>query len=144
MGMYEDYLNDRGRAPGDYPVRDFLWQRVETCETPLAFVALFGMGMEAANIEHAARFHDKLLAAGDADGARIQTRIGAEEVAHVRFAVDWFRQWTSGIEFADYRAALPPDLPPSAVRGRRLEVEPRRRTGMPDEFLQQLAAWGRD
>lgn len=143
MGLYQGYLEKRGRAVGDYPVRDFLWQRVQDCSTPLSFVALLGMGMEAANLEHAARFEARLLAAGDEEGAHIQRQIGLEEIAHVRFATHWFCKWTGGLEFARYRAELPPDLPPLAVRGKHLAMESRRRAGMSDEFLQQLAAWGR-
>lgn len=142
MGLYQSYLEKRGCSVGDFPVRDFLWQRVENCDSPLAFVTLFGMGMEAVNLEHAARFEERLLAAGDEEGAEIQRQIGREEIAHVRFATRWFRKWTGGLEFARYRAELPGDLPPQAVRGKRLELAARKRAGMSDEFLAELAAWG--
>jgi uncharacterized ferritin-like protein (DUF455 family) len=142
MDLYQSYLEQRGRSVGDFPVRDFLWQRVDSCGSPLAFVALFGMGMEAVNLEHAARFEARLLAVGDEDGAEIQRQIGREEIAHVRFATHWFRKWTGGLEFVRYRAELPSDLPPQAVRGKRLELAARRRAGMSDEFLLELLAWG--
>lgn len=143
MSLYEQYLKRRGRALGCYPVRDFLWQRVESCTTPLAFVALFGMGFEAANLEHAARFEARLRAAGDEEGAAIQRQIAQEEVAHVRFATHWFRFFSGGLDFERYRAELPVDLPALAVRGKQLDAEARRRAGMTDDFLTQLAAWGR-
>src|SRR5690606_5015958 len=79
MGLYQSYLERRGCFVGAFPVRDFLWQRVDSCDTPLAFVALFGMGMEAVNLEHSARFYERLLAAGDEEGAEIQRKIGCEE-----------------------------------------------------------------
>jgi uncharacterized ferritin-like protein (DUF455 family) len=141
MGLYEAYLQARGHSVGDFPVRDFLWERVELCTSPIAFVALLGMGMEAANLEHAARFEARLRAAGDEEGALIQRQIGLEEVAHVRFATRWFRTWTGGLDFARYRAELPADLKAQAVRGKHLQLEARRRAGMTDEFLQKLAAW---
>jgi uncharacterized ferritin-like protein (DUF455 family) len=144
MGLYQDYLERRGRTIGDYPVRDFLWQRVGACDSPLAFVALFGMGMEAVNLEHSARFEARLSALGDEEGAGIQRQIGLEEIAHVRFATHWFRTWTGGLEFERFRAELPPDLPPLAVRGKRLQTEARLGAGMSSDFLAQLSAWGRE
>jgi hypothetical protein len=46
MGMYADYLASLGFAFGDFPVRDWFWERVPSAETPAHFVATMGMGFE--------------------------------------------------------------------------------------------------
>ncbi len=141
MRMYEGYLRKRGAAPGDFPVRDWLWGRVQECASPLSFVALLGMGFEGANLDHAERYAKRFRAVGDEEGAKIQEQVGREEIAHVRFATHWFRVLRGSLTFDDWRSVLPADLGPLSVRGKSLEEEARRSAGMPAEFLAALRAW---
>lgn len=141
MRMYEDYLRKRGAAPGDFPVRDWMWGRVQECASPLSFVALLGMGFEGANLDHAKRFAKRFRAVGDEEGAKIQEQVGREEVAHVRFATHWFRLFHGNLTFEDWRSVLPTDLGPLSVRGKSLEEEARLSAGMPAEFLTALRGW---
>lgn len=141
MGLYEAHMQTLGARLGAYPVRDWIWGRVQECASPLEFVALLGMGFEGANLDHAARYAQRFRAVGDEPGARIQEQVGLEEVAHVRFATSWFREWTGGVEFSRWRAELPGDLRPLQVRGKQLSHRPRSAANMPDEFLAELAGW---
>lgn len=143
MSLYEGYLVERGFHLGQFPVRDWIWARVEGCSSPLEFVALLGMGFEGANLDHAARYVERFDAVGDEQAAEIQRQVGLEEVAHVRFAVRWFRTWAGEVDFAAWRALLPEDLGPLQVRGKNLSTRAREKAGMPTEFLDQLSAWGR-
>jgi len=104
-------------------------------------VSLLGMGLEAANLEHAARFEKRLRAVGDEAGALIQEQIGREEVAHVRFASRWFRTWTGDVNFDTWRGALPPDLSALQFMGRNFQTKQRLLAELPQEFLNQLQAW---
>jgi uncharacterized ferritin-like protein (DUF455 family) len=141
MRMYEGYLRKRGAAPGDFPVRDWLWERVQECASPLSFVALLGMGFEGANLDHAERYAKRFLAVGDEEGAKIQKQVGREEVAHVRFATHWFRVFHGSLSFDAWRSVLPSDLGPFSVRGKSLEESARLSAGMPAEFLTALREW---
>jgi len=138
MGMYRDYLADAGFAVGEFPVRDWFWLRVPSCTTATAFVATLGMGLEGGNLDHAHRFATQLRAAGDERGARLQERVGTEEVAHVRFALRWFERWTGSLDFATWREALPSPLSPLLMRGKPLNRADRQRAGMPDAFVAEL------
>src|SRR5690606_31833324 len=53
MGLYQAHIESLGFRLGDFEVRDWFWHRVPTCHNPTMFVALLGMGLEAANLEHA-------------------------------------------------------------------------------------------
>lgn len=141
MALYETYLAELGFRVGAFPVRDWFWERVTTVRSALGFVALLGMGLEGANLEHTTRFAAWFRRVGDERGAEIQEQIGREEVAHVGFATRWFRAWTGRVDFDDFRAALPPPLTPLLLRGATIDRERRARAGMPTDFIDALAAF---
>jgi uncharacterized ferritin-like protein (DUF455 family) len=141
MGLYAAHIVSLGSHVGAFGIRDWFWKRVPSCRTPIEFVAVMGMGLEAANLEHAPSFAARFRLAGDEVGAQIQERIALEEVAHVSFAARWFTRWTGGCDFATWAAHLPAPLSPWVMRGQPIAHEARRRAGMPDEFVAALAAY---
>ncbi|MFK7740518.1 MAG: ferritin-like domain-containing protein [Planctomycetota bacterium] len=141
MGLYSVHLERLGFAVGDFPVRDWFWQRVASCETPLQFTALMGMGLEGGNLDHTKRFEAWFDEAGDAEGAELQRLVGDEEVAHVRFAMKWFHIWSDGGEFESWRRELVEPLTPSMMKGACVDEARRLRAGFSPEFLAELKAW---
>lgn len=141
MNLYAEHIRALGSRLGDFGVRDWFWKRVPSCASALEFVAVMGMGLEAANLEHAPNFAARFRLAGDETGALIQERIAAEEVAHVGFATRWFGRWTGGCDFDRWASHLPPPLSPWVMHGQPLADEARRRAGMSEAFLRQLAAY---
>jgi uncharacterized ferritin-like protein (DUF455 family) len=139
--LYAVHVARLGSAVGDFPVRDWLWQRVGTCATPQAFVALLGLGFEGGNLEHALDFAARFRAAGDPALAHSAELVAHEEVRHVRFALRWYERWCGTLDFAAWRGALPPPLTPLVLRGRPLARELRRRAGFDDAFLEALDLW---
>lgn len=139
--LYVEAMADAGFRVGDFPVRDWFWERLPACETPLQFVAALGLGFEGGNLEHTATWAERFRAAGDDAGAAIQERIGREEIAHVAFARRWFAEWTGGVDFDRWVAALPPPLSPMVMRGVPVARAARGRAGLPDTFLDRLEAW---
>jgi uncharacterized ferritin-like protein (DUF455 family) len=141
MGMYAKHIRALGSEVGDFGVRDWFWKRVPSCRSKLEFVAVMGMGLEAANLEYAPSFAERFRLAGDEAGAQIQERIAAEEVAHVGFATRWFTRWTGGCDFSTWAEQLPAPLSPWVMHGRPIAEDARRRAGMPDDFVAQLRAY---
>jgi uncharacterized ferritin-like protein (DUF455 family) len=141
LNLYADHIVQLGAAVGDFGVRDWFWKRVPACRTKLEFVAVMGMGLEAANLEYATNFASRFREAGDEEGARIQERIAAEEVAHVGFATRWFARWTGGCDFETWAAQLPAPLSPWVMHGSPLARDARRRAGMSEDFLAALSAY---
>jgi uncharacterized ferritin-like protein (DUF455 family) len=138
LRMYAEHIRALGSDVGEFGVRDWFWKRVPSCRTKVEFVAVMGMGLEAANLEHAPSFAARFRLAGDERGAEIQERIAAEEVAHVGFATRWFTRWTGGCEFATWAEQLPAPLTPWVMHGVPIAEDARRRAGMPSEFIQKL------
>ena len=141
LHLYREHLGRLGFAVGDFPVRDWFWERVPTCESPVSFVALQGLGLEGANLEHSERFARRFRAAGDEDGARILERVERDEIGHVAFARRWFEELSGGpLDYGAWRAALPAPLTPAVLRGKPLNVDARRSAGLDAAFLERLAA----
>ncbi len=141
MSLYEERILADGYHLGSFPVRDWFWDRLPTCNSPLQFVALMGMGLEAANLEHTQRFAQWFRKAGDEASARVQDQVGLEEVAHVRFANHWFCTWSGGINFEAWKSSLPPPLSPLLMRGKTIARERRLKAQFPPEFIDALSAW---
>lgn len=139
LALYRAHLTRLGSAVGAFPVRDWFWERVGGVPDALAFVALLGLGLEGANLEHSARFALQFRAAGDEAGARILEKIEHDEIAHVAFARCWFEAWTGApLEYERWRAALPAPLTPAVLRGRPINLSARRRAGFDEAFLARL------
>lgn len=144
MRVYAKEIERLGHRIGDFAVRDWFWQRVPTCTHAASFMAVMGLGLESANLEHAISFAAQFRAAGDEDAARAQELVGREEIAHVRFGVRWFPELASAsgaLDFATWRAALPPPLTPLLMRALPLARDARTRAGQPAAFLDELEAW---
>lgn len=145
MGMYARHIEHLGFRVGDFAVRDWFWTRVPSAVDAASFVAVMGLGLESANLDHAPRFAARFRAAGDEEGARVQELIGLEEIAHVRFGARWFSVLGGGAEgeldFDRWRRALPAPLTPTFMRGRSLETAARLRAGQTEAFLERLASW---
>lgn len=142
LALYRGHIESLGHQFGEFPVRDWFWQRVQTCESPLQFVALMGLGLEGSNLDHTQRFTQWFREAGDLQGAEIQEQVGNEEVAHVRFAVHWFAEWTDGMQFDSWREALVRPLTPTMFRGPQIDRSRRLAAGMTQDFLDALEEWG--
>lgn len=141
MRMYADYLGSLGHAFGDFPVRDWFWERVPAAPSPAHFVATMGMGFEAGNLDHTLRFADRFRAVGDDAGAKLHRTIFEEEIPHVRFALTWFRVWTRANDFASWKRHLTAPLSPMVMRGYPIERAGRLRAGMSERFIDELTAW---
>jgi uncharacterized ferritin-like protein (DUF455 family) len=141
VALYHQHLTTLGYELTDFPVRDWFWQRIPTCERPEQFCALMGMGLEGSNLDHAINFAQRFRSAGDEAGAVIQERIAHEEVAHVRFAVRWFEFWTKSSEFERWKSELPAPLTPVLFRGKPMAHKLRIAAGMSKSFIEELAAF---
>jgi uncharacterized ferritin-like protein (DUF455 family) len=139
LALYKNELARLGFAPGAFPVRDWFWERVARCTDAASFVALQGLGLEGANLEHSARFAALFRAAGDESTASVLEHVEQDEIAHVAFAVHWFEHFSGApLDYDRWRAALPPPLTPALLQGRPLNRVARARAGLDESFLARL------
>lgn len=141
LRLYAAHMRALGLAYGDLPVRDWFWSRVAACPDALSFVALQGLGLEGANLEHSARFAALFRAAGDEAGAKALELVERDEIGHVAFARYWFERFSgSSLDFQRWENALPPPLTPALFRGTPLNRAARAQAGMDQRFLDALDA----
>lgn len=144
MALYQQHLEYLDSPVGSFPVRDWFWQRVPGAERPEQFLAVMGMGLEGANLDHARRFADRFRAVEDVRGAEIQEQIAEEEVSHCALALWWFPRLVTTSEdnlFECWSENLPPPLSPLLLRGLPLDRDRRSRAGFPEPFLEALERW---
>ena len=85
-------LADFGRAYGDFPAHDGLWEMCErTRDDVLARMALVPRTLEARGLDASPPIRARLVQAGDLDSAAILDVILRDEVGHVRIGNHWFR-----------------------------------------------------
>jgi uncharacterized ferritin-like protein (DUF455 family) len=145
LALYRGLLRRDGHEFGDFPVRDWFWQRVPSCATPEAFVALQGLGLEGANLEHSRRYAEAFRAAGDDEGASVLEKVERDEVGHVAFAARWFEHFTDApLDYDRWRSALPSPLTPAVLQGRPLNRRARQSAGLDDAFLARLESEPRE
>ena len=138
---YLGHMRTLGVEFGALPVRDWFWARVAACPDPLSFVALQGLGLEGANLEHSARWALRFKAVGDEAGAQILELVERDEVGHVAFARHWFERFSgASLDFELWSRALPPPLTPALFRGEPLNRTARAQAGLDARFLDALAA----
>ena len=141
LRLYDRELRRLGFAYGAFPVRDWFWERVSTCPDAASFVALQGLGLEGANLEHAARLAQQLRAGGDPEAAAVLEQVEREEISHVAFAVRWFQELTGEpLDYDRWRECLPRPLTPAILRGPALNRAARRRAGLDETFMSRLEA----
>jgi uncharacterized ferritin-like protein (DUF455 family) len=141
MKIYAEQIARLGHQVGHFTVRDWFWERVPTVAGAESFLAVMGLGVESANLEHTASYAARFRDAGDEEGARAQEIVGREEIAHVRFGAKWFAHFTGGLDFEAWKRALPPPLTPLLMRGRPIDRAARLRAGQPERFVAELEAW---
>ena len=141
MNAYAVHIATLGFAVGDFPVRDWFWQRAPSACTPLAFLATMSLGFEAGNLDHSERYVELFTEAGDLEAARLQHVVGAEERAHVAFGAHWFRAFAGTLSFARWVEALPAPLSPMVMRGKPVARLAREAAGFDPTFLDELEAW---
>lgn len=141
MAIYAAQIERLGSRVGDFPVRDWFWQRVPACADPASFCAVMGLGLESANLDHSSAFAQKFRDVGDEEGARAQELVGLEEIAHARFGAVWFQRFAGALDFDAWSAKLPPPLSPLLMRGRPLQRIARKKAGQSDLFLDALERW---
>ncbi|WP_448659964.1 ferritin-like domain-containing protein [Sphingomonas sp. CJ99] len=91
FALLDRRLRTLGSHYGALPAHDGLWEAAAaTAHDPLARLAIVPMVLEARGLDVTPATIDRMLAAGDADTARILTRILTDEIRHVGIGTRWF------------------------------------------------------
>ncbi len=144
---YVNRMQECGVVFGQYPVSPFFWDAVSPMECPLDYVSRLSLTFEQANLDYSLHFGNILAEAGDSRSAAILHRIYRDEISHVGYGLQWFRQWKNK-EDSDWTALerrLPFPLSPNRAKGNRttFNAEGRRAAGFDENYIRQLSLFER-
>lgn len=141
LRLYQQRLQALGVRFGELPVTAHFWNKLPDASSPLPFLCTMGLTFEQANLDFAGDYAAAARAAGDPATAEVLDVVHADEIGHVRFAWVWMRKLAPADDpFATYLASIAPPLGPARARGARMDLEARRRAGLPEDFVARFAA----
>jgi len=141
--LYLERLAAHGDTLADHARSDYFWKHVPAIAAspfgPRAFLCAMGLTLEQANLDFSALYRDAFRAAGDDESARACAQVHDDEVRHVALAADWLRRLSHGRSDVDsYAEAVPFPFAASRAKGRRFDVEARRRAGLSEAFIETV------
>jgi uncharacterized ferritin-like protein (DUF455 family) len=142
FSLLEDRLRAMGRAYGDFPAHNGLWDMAEqTADSCLARMALVPRVLEARGLDVTPGMIARLQAAGDHETVAALELILAEEVRHVGIGSHWFRYCCAqeGREPLPVFLELLDDHFAGALRGP-FNLEARYRAGFTPNEMQALVS----
>ncbi|MCE9574710.1 MAG: ferritin-like domain-containing protein [Deltaproteobacteria bacterium] len=140
-GLYLERLRAHGVAFGSQPVTGHFWGKLDQLGTPLAFVCAMGLTFENANLDFCQDYATAARAAGDHATAAVLDQVHDDELGHVRFAVTWLGKLAPGRPALEvYLETVRFPLGLARARGKDFDADARRRAGLDEDFIAQLAA----
>ncbi|MGE0869123.1 MAG: DUF455 family protein [Kofleriaceae bacterium] len=146
LQLYQERLVALGSTFGAEPVTGHFWNKLDHLSGPIEFVCTMALTFENANLDFASDYAAAARACGDDATAAALERVHADEIRHVHFGWVWlkrFAQTSDHQPFDPWRAYLAHvryPLGPKRARGARFDREARRRAGLDEAFIEELAA----
>jgi uncharacterized ferritin-like protein (DUF455 family) len=96
---------------------------------------------EMANLDFAPLYGQSFARCGDAQSAALMAQIVQDEINHVSFGYRWLQKLKGAAPAWDaWTQSLTPDITPRRARGFLYNEENRRKAGLPDAWIHNLAA----
>lgn len=141
MAAYIRRLTALGGRFGDHPVTGHFWHQLGQLTGPLEFVCAMGLTFEQANLDFSGDYAAAARACGDVETAEVIDQVHADEIRHVHFAWVWLRRFAGDRDpWHVYNAHIQSPLGPARARGAHFDREARRRAGIDEAFIAELAA----
>lgn len=141
LGLYLDRMATTGVVLGEEGVSTFFWDALAGAPDPLSFTVGLGLVLEQANLDFSRHWQRAFTEAGDPETAAVLGEVYEDEIRHVRIAATHLRCATppGRSAFDVFRSVLRFPLTPARARGPELDRDGRRRAGLADAFVDELA-----
>jgi uncharacterized ferritin-like protein (DUF455 family) len=125
---------------GDYPVNSYIWEKAQTFECLLDYLATLPLMFEGRNLDHTLEFATFFENVGDDRSAALMRVIHRDEIQHVAFGMEWLRKLKppGSSDWDTFAQHLKWPLRPSKAKGEEFQEQARRDAGMTDEFIAAL------
>lgn len=141
--LYIQRIEAMGLKFGDLPLYKHFWAHVPHLTCPIRYVSVMSLTFEMANLDFAPLYGKSFARAGDEASAALMNRILEDEISHVSFGINWLKKFKQP-ELSDWDAwkeCLPSLMTPQRAKGFILHEEPRRKAGVPEEWIQKLKGY---
>ena len=140
MRLYLGRMKELGVRFGEIPVNGFFWSLTNNINSPFDFIARMSMTFEQANLDYSLYYLEKFRTVGDLQSSAIMQQVLDDEIGHVAHGVQWFKKWQDPQKdfWSAYTEALQFPLTPAHGKGIYFYEEPRRRSGLTDEFINEM------
>ncbi len=146
---YDAYLKKRNLSFDVFPRSPFFWNLLsEHVASPPVFYAGVSLTLEQANLDFARHFKNYFKDRGDAEATSILEKVYEDEILHVRKGVSYLKKLQAQLSGPEqkslwdlYCSLLPPLLSPRRARGIGFDEEARRRAGLDEDFIKNLAVF---
>lgn len=139
--LYCNRLSELGASFGSMPLYKHFWIHTPYIKSPLHYVGTMSLTLEMANLDFAPTYGNAFLKAGDEKSSELMATILQDEIAHVRFGMQWLRKmkpddmsewetWTKLLENSK--------LTPRRAKGKTFHEEPRKKAGVDMEWIENL------
>ena len=138
--IYRKRMQEMGLHLGDLPLYRHFWSYVPHLHEPIQYISVMSLTLEMANLDFAPMYRKSFATAGDLVSASLMNTILEDEIRHVSFGLSWLNRWKekelSSLEA--WKKALPEPVKPFRAKGFVVHEEPRRRAGVPQDWINHL------
>lgn len=141
--LYVKRMEEMDLKFGDLPLYRHFWAHVPHLTCPIRYVSIMSLTFEMANLDFAPLYGKSFARAGDQASAALMQRILEDEISHVSFGINWLKKFKhpDTSEWEAWKESLPPLMTPKRAKGFVLHEDPRRKAGVPEEWIQKLKAF---
>jgi uncharacterized ferritin-like protein (DUF455 family) len=138
--MHAERCQALGLEFGALPVNGYFWNKAQSFDTLLDYLAGLPLTFEGRNLDHTLEFEDSFRVANDPASAAVMRAIHQDEIRHVAFGITWLaRLKPEGQSLWDaYQSHLHWPLRPEKARGKTFHRQPRLAAGMSEDFVDRL------
>ncbi len=138
--LYIQQMNRLGVQFGDLPLYMHFWKHTPHIQSPTHYVSVMSLTFEMANLDFAPMYGKSFAHYGDSESSSLMARILKDEIAHVSFGWRWLKQFsTPSTEWEMWEKTLATTLlTPKRAKGFLLHEEPRKKAGIPDQWIANL------
>ena len=139
--LYCKRMEELGGSFGSLPLFRHFWMQTPFITSPLHYVSTMPLTLEMANLDFAPIYGKAFLQGGDEKSADLMATILSDEIAHVRFGMQWLRKFKpkEADEWDIWKDTIQTMLmTPRRAKGPHFNVHSRVKAGVSPSWIQQL------
>jgi uncharacterized ferritin-like protein (DUF455 family) len=138
--LYMEQMERLGLKFGDLPLFKHFWKQTEYLTSPVDYISMMSLTLEMANLDFAPHYGASFKRNDDLESYELMKQILTVEISHVKFGMRWIQKLKTSDQdaFELYKESITPHLTLKRGRGFIFQEEPRKKAGVPDNWIEAL------